>query len=537
MDKFQGDITPSSDRRDIAEDDVLAELGYTPQFKRNFSLAGIVAFSFAVVTSWTALAGVLTVGVQSGGAPVMIWSWIGICIATLFVAYSLAEMCSAYPVVGGQYSYVAVFAPRKWRRGMSYLCGWFLQIGVLAMGATSHTVTGNFLLGLGNLSNPNFMIKDWHHVLVGWAIALAALVVNMFASKVFDKGSQFFLVLNMSFFVVVVVAMTAMNDDRRSASFVFTDFVNITGWPSAYSALLGVLQAAYGMCCYDSATRMTEEIKDARRQAPRAIVMPVYIGFVTGFIFLIAAAFAMSEDIAAIASTPTGVPMIEIWRHATNRAGAIGMSAVIVVIGLAPSIGLTAQGGRSIYAFARDSGLPFSKFLSRIEPRTRMPVNALCCAALFQMVLIAIQFGGPTGFSTVIQISTEGFYVSYALPLIARLLSLFTSEPVWEIGGLYSLGRWSIPFNVLGVLFLMFATITFNLPTVKPVTSQNMNYTSAAVGAVMLIALVTWLTTGRKHFHGPASGGVRLDRVTEGVVVQEMEERISSKDVEMEKSV
>ena len=124
MDKIQGDVTPSSDRRDNAEDHVLAELGYTPQFKRNFSLAGIVAFSFAVVTSWTALAGVLTVGVQSGGAPVMIWSWIGICIATLFVAYSLAEMCSAYPVVGGQYSYVAVFAPRKLRRGMSYLCGW-----------------------------------------------------------------------------------------------------------------------------------------------------------------------------------------------------------------------------------------------------------------------------------------------------------------------------------------------------------------------------------------------------------------------------
>jgi hypothetical protein len=38
-----------------------------------------------------------------------------------------------------------------------------------------------------------------------------------------------------------------------------------------------------------------------------------------------------------------------------------------------------------------------------------------------------------------------------------------------------------------------------------------MNYTSAAVGVVMLISLVTWVTTGRKQFTGPKSGGVVLD--------------------------
>lgn len=107
-----------------SDENRLTELGYNQELKRNFSLAGIVAFSYSIVTSWTALAGVLIVGTQSGGPPVMIWSWIGVCLLTLTVAYSLAEMCSAYPVAGGQYSWVAVFAPRRLRRGMSYLCGW-----------------------------------------------------------------------------------------------------------------------------------------------------------------------------------------------------------------------------------------------------------------------------------------------------------------------------------------------------------------------------------------------------------------------------
>jgi len=56
----------------------------------------MVGFSFSIVTSWTALSGVLIIGVESGGPPVMIWGWLCVCLVTLAVAYSMAEMCSAY---------------------------------------------------------------------------------------------------------------------------------------------------------------------------------------------------------------------------------------------------------------------------------------------------------------------------------------------------------------------------------------------------------------------------------------------------------
>jgi len=106
-----------------SDDDVLAQLGYTQELKRSFGLLGMVGFSFSIVTSWTALSGVLIIGVESGGPPVMIWGWLCVCLVTLAVAYSMAEMCSAYPVAGGQYSWVAILAPTRWARSMSYLCG------------------------------------------------------------------------------------------------------------------------------------------------------------------------------------------------------------------------------------------------------------------------------------------------------------------------------------------------------------------------------------------------------------------------------
>ena len=111
------------------EDAVLEKLGYQQELKRSFGLLGMIVFSFSIVTSWTALGGVLIVGVESGGPPVMIYSWIGISVVTLAVAYSMAEMCSAYPVAGGQYSWVAVLAPPSIARGMSWVTGWFMITG------------------------------------------------------------------------------------------------------------------------------------------------------------------------------------------------------------------------------------------------------------------------------------------------------------------------------------------------------------------------------------------------------------------------
>ncbi len=114
---------------DIQEETVLEKLGYQQELKRSFGLLGMIGFSFSIVTSWTALGGVLIVGVESGGPPVMIYSWVGISIFTLAVAYSMAEICSAYPVAGGQYSWVAVLAPPRVAWGMSWITGWFMITG------------------------------------------------------------------------------------------------------------------------------------------------------------------------------------------------------------------------------------------------------------------------------------------------------------------------------------------------------------------------------------------------------------------------
>jgi len=245
---------------------------------------------------------------------------------------------------------------------------------------------------------------------------------------------------------------------------------------------------------------MTEEMKNASREAPKAIIMSVYIGAVTGFIFLISICFCIG-DISATATSTTGVPLIQIFYDSTGSVvGTCFLSSLVVVIALVCANALVAEGSRSLFAFARDHGLPFSSVFAKVDTKRQVPVYAILLACGVQMAMNSIYFGTLTGFNTVISIATEGFYLSYAMPLLARIMSWFTGD-VKTLSGPYSLGHYGIWMNVTGLVFLVFTSITFNFPTVSPVDS-------AAIGIIGLISIVTWITTGRKSFTGPLIGGV-----------------------------
>ena len=91
------------------------------------------------------------------------------------------------------------------------------------------------------------------------------------------------------------------------------------------------------------------------------------------------------------------------------------------------------------------------------------------------------------------------------MPLLVRILARLSGHAK-VLQGPFTLGKYGIVLNIVGFVFLLFASITFNFPTVNPVNEENMNYTSAAIGVIGLISAVTWIMTGRKRFTGPDTG-------------------------------
>ena len=101
------------------------------------------------------------------------------------------------------------------------------------------------------------------------------------------------------------------------------------------------------------------------------------------------------------------------------------------------------------------------------------------------------------------------------MPLLARVLGYYFDRPT-HFEGAYSM---PVPISLsccaVGFLFLWYAIITFNFPTESPVNYMTMNYTSAAVGIVILTSLVTWFTSASERFTGPADVGDLLARSQE----------------------
>lgn len=285
------------------------------------------------------------------------------------------------------------------------------------MGAVNNFVGSNYILGQVNLVFPEFVIERWHTVLVAWAVGLFALAVNVFAPHALNHLSRFILVWNIASFLIVIITLLATNHQKQDTDFVFLEFRNMTGLSASMATIVGILQSFFGMCCYDAPSHMTEEMTHASRDAPKAIILSVIMGAVTGLAFLLTLCFCMG-DIEATANSSTGVPVIQIFYDSTrSKAGACILASMITVIVVVASISLVAEGSRSVYAFARDHGLPFSGLFSRVEPRKKVPLYAIFLTVLVQLALNAIYFGTVTGFNTVVSIATTGFcMLTYSTP-------------------------------------------------------------------------------------------------------------------------
>src|SRR5256714_15123647 len=117
------DISSGTPSRDEQK---LAELGYKQELFRGWSSFTNFAISFTIIS---VLAGTFTTFGQAwnAGGPVAITiGWPIICLFVLLVAFSMAELTSAFPTAGGPYWWAA----RLGGPGGSWFTRWFSIVGL-----------------------------------------------------------------------------------------------------------------------------------------------------------------------------------------------------------------------------------------------------------------------------------------------------------------------------------------------------------------------------------------------------------------------
>jgi len=115
---------------------------------------------------------------------------------------------------------------------------------------------------------------------------------------------------------------------------------------------------------------MSEEVKDSATTVPRVIILTIIINASLALGFLIALLFCLS-NVEEILSTPTGYPIIAILVQATGSdAAGTACEAGLIIIAFVSGLALLASVSRLTFAFARDGGLPFSKFFAYVSMRS-----------------------------------------------------------------------------------------------------------------------------------------------------------------------
>jgi amino acid permease (GABA permease) len=498
----EGGAVDTSAPAPTSDETRLHQLGYAQELRRHMSGFSNFAVSFTIISI---LSGCLTLygfGLNTGGPAVIVWGWPIVGIMVIIVGLAMAEVCSSYPTAGGLYYWAAKLAPEKSSAAWSWFTGWFNFLGQVAVTAGIDFGAAFFLNAFLDLQF-GFDSRPWHTILLFGLILLVHGLLNTFGVRLVALLNDISVWWHILGVLIIVAVLALMPDRHQSASFVFGHFVNNTGWGSTlYVVLLGLLLAQYTFTGFDASAHMTEETRSADTAGPRGIVMSIVVSLVAGWVLLIGVTFAIQSYSNALAAPDTGVPPAQIFVDAVGLTTAKLLLLIVIGAQLFCGMSSVTANSRMIYAFSRDGALPASRVWHRINPRTRTPTNAIWLAAGGAFVLGLPYLFNATAYAAVTSIAVIGLYIAYVIPTFLRLRA---GERFHR--GPWHLGRWSRPIGIVAVIWVVFITILFMLPTVSPIDSTTFNYTPIAVLVVLGFAGIWWLVSAKNWFTGPKVQG------------------------------
>ena len=489
----------------------LNELGYAQELKRKMSGFSNFAVSFTIISILTGCMTTYYLALYAGGGPAISIGWPLVGLMVLLVGLSMGEVCSSFPTAGGLYYWSAKLARRN-GAAWSWFTGWFNLVGQIAVTAS---IDFGFALFFGawlSLLNDDFVATPRWTFLFYATVLIVHALLNARGVNLVAKLNDISVWWHLAGVALIVGALVIIPDDHQSASMVFSEFRNETGWSfpgsGIYVFMVGLLLAQYTLTGYDASAHMTEETVDASVAGPRGIVRSIWISVIAGWILLLGLTFAIQDyDSALAGADASGVPPAQIFLDALGS----GWARVLLFFTLGAQFfcgaaSMTAN-SRMIYAFSRDGAIPGSRRWHQINPRTRTPTNSILLATVAAIALglpslIRNPAGVPVAFFAIVSVAVIGLYVSYVIPVFLRLRAGESFER-----GPWHLGRWSYVVGWIAVVWVAIVCVVFLLPQFAPVDRNNFNYTGVVLLVVMGAVTVWWFASARNWFTGPKVQG------------------------------
>lgn len=481
---------------EYGKDVMLTEAGGEVHLRKSFSLWSILGVGFGLTNSWFGISVSMVTGIFSGGPMMIVYGIIIVALVSICVGVSLGELSSAYPHAGGQFWWSLKLAPPKEKRFAAYLCGSFAYAGSVFTSASTTLSAASEVVGMYALANPDFIPKRWHVFVCFEVLHLFLTLFNCYGKSLPLISASSLYISLLSFFTITVTVLACSSGRFNEANFVFATFYNETGWKnSGIAFIVGLINPAWSFSCLDCATHMAFEVENPERVIPIAIMGTVAIGFTTSFCYVISMFFSI-RDLQELTQSTTGAPILDIYNQALgNTSGAIFLGCLVLFTSFGCIIACHTWQARLCWSFARDKGLPFSRFWSQVNPQVGVPLNAhLMSCALISLIGL-LYLASSTAFNSLCTGCIAFLLLSYSIPVInlLRKKRQIRHGPFW-------FGSFGMFCNYVLLGWAVFCIVFFSFPPALPVTKDNMNYVSVVIVGFTAYALLYWQFKGRKDF-------------------------------------
>ena len=439
--------SPPAQGRDASD---LAEFGYRQRLDRTLGGFSSFAAGFSYLSILTGLPQLFYLGFGAAG-PAFFWTWPIVFAGQFLVALCFAELAAEFPLSGGVYQWARRVGPG----GAGWMAGWtYLACAVISMASVSTALQGvlprvtTWFDWAGTPGDPAGSARN--AVALGCALIALSTLVNVVGVRLLARINNVGVFAEMAGAAILIVLLAT--HARRPSSIVFETMGRGAGLPMGYLApfLMAALVPSFVMYGFDTAGVLAEETDNPRRRAPRAILGSLTAVGVAGAA-LIVAALRAAPDLADPSLGRLGGGM------ATIIEGALGTGwGKLLLVDMALAIGVCtltvhAAAGRLVFAMARDNNLPFSGTLAGLSESTRSPRLAAVLLGVSAVAILLVNANDPRVVELMASVAVAWANLGYLFVTVPLLARRFRERGRRNRAGLFSLGRWGLPVNVLAV--------------------------------------------------------------------------------------
>ncbi|WP_219417997.1 APC family permease [Pseudonocardia nigra] len=398
------------------------------RLKREFSLWTAFAFAFAFISPIVALYAIFGLAIGTAG-PAFWWNFPVVFGGQLLVALVFAELVSRWPIEGSiyQWSRRLVGDGYGWFAGWAYVWTLIIAMATVALGAAGFVIN---IIGIDTPSGAQ-QVGIASVILV---LGTAANLVGRTVLKVLMSASIIAEIIGS-----VGLAIVLLLFHRVQPLSVLFQGASETA-PGTYLALSGPFLVAmafvgWSFVGFESAGAIAEEVKEPRRNLPKAIIFS--LTFIAAVVMFSSLAIILAiPDLDAVLSGEDPDPVYSTLVAQLGIGIAKPVQALFVIGFLASFLALQTSASRVIWSYARDRALPASSVLSRLSAQERQPVVAITVTAMVGITLFLLSLFATDVYTIMVVFTSGGFYIAFLFPLLGAVRARMT--------GRWSPGRWSL---------------------------------------------------------------------------------------------